>query len=209
MNFSTIPVKKPINAPEACFKAGSICAPETKPPNNAPTNGPRIMPNGPNQNPANNPILEPQTTYLLPPNFFVLQTGKILSRTAIISVNNPTTITTVHERRSLIEGANFKTNKPTHDNGGPGNIGSTEPITPIMRRIIAKAIKIGSNMSLLMLSQHPVRHSSMSHNFKGTRIIRIIQPVLRNLSSTMIMCSFIYTQHIFNRRKYSSNVMRN
>ncbi len=52
-------------------------------------NGPNIIPHGPIKNPNNNPTVAPQTTFLLPPLFFVPHIGSTLSRIDIITVIMP------------------------------------------------------------------------------------------------------------------------
>ena len=151
MNLSTIPVKNPRNAPEACLNAAFICEPEINPATNAPTKGPKIIPNGPNQKPRNRPKPAPQTTILLPPIFLVLHIGNKLSSMNTIIVNNPTNIITDQERCSFREATNFNTNKPNQDSGGPGNTGNTEPTTPTISKIMAKVINKGSNIDVYAL----------------------------------------------------------
>ena len=56
---------------------------------NAPTNGPKIIPRGPTKNPMIRPIVEPVVAALLPPNFFVMKTGRKLSKTETKAANNP------------------------------------------------------------------------------------------------------------------------
>ena len=56
---------------------------------NAPTNGPKIIPNGPTKKPTISPIVEPVIAVLLPPNFLVIKTGKILSKTETKTANIP------------------------------------------------------------------------------------------------------------------------
>lgn len=145
-NLKTIPTTNPTNDADAYLRAARKRLPDINPPTKAPIKGPRIIPSGPNQNPATSPTLEPHTTYLLPPNFLVLQTGKKLSRIATTSVNSPTTIITVQESLGFTDGINFKINNPSQDNGGPGRTGRKDPTIPTMSNIAAKAIKIGSNI---------------------------------------------------------------
>ncbi len=81
---------KPIKEPNAGFIELLGDLPSNISPRKAPTIGPIISPNGGKKNsPKNNPIAEPQIPFLDPLNFFVAQTGKILSITAENIANSP------------------------------------------------------------------------------------------------------------------------
>ena len=86
--FMPVPNRKPTREPHAVFSAGFhwlllfISSPI-----NAPRNGPKIMPIGPVKIPITSPIVDPIVDFLLPPNFFVMATGNMLSVIDTINAN--------------------------------------------------------------------------------------------------------------------------
>ena len=89
--LSPVPSKKPMKAPKAAFNTPSLLPSLLiHSPIKAPKKGPRIIPQGPVKKPRIRPIVAPLVAYLLPPNFFVMVTGKKLS-----AIETTTAITAV------------------------------------------------------------------------------------------------------------------
>ena len=86
--FMPVPNRKPTREPQAVFKAGFHCPLlSISSPKSAPRNGPIMIPKGPMKRPITSPIVEPIVDFLLPPNFFVMATGNMLSVIDTIMAN--------------------------------------------------------------------------------------------------------------------------
>lgn len=93
-----VPTKNPKNAPKADFKdTDQLLSVWISSPIKAPTKGPQIIPAGPIKNPTIKPIVEPIVALLLPPAFFVMETGKILSKIETTTATTPVIIKSVRE----------------------------------------------------------------------------------------------------------------
>lgn len=112
---------------------------------NAPAKGPAIMPIGPMKRPAIRPIVAPIVPALLPPDFLVARTGKILSRIETRTAATAQIIKTVREMSQLLE--KKASSSPTHANGAPGITGTKVPKKPMNSRRPAPA---ASKMSVIM-----------------------------------------------------------
>ena len=129
-----VPTKNPKNAPKADFKdTDQLLLVWISSPIKAPTNGPQIIPAGPIKNPTIKPIVEPSVALLLPPAFFVMVTGKILSKTDTTTATTPVIISIVREISVYPE--KYAKTKPTKANGAPGKTGTNVPKKPIQRKI--------------------------------------------------------------------------
>lgn len=78
-NLRMVPVSKPKKVPKAALIAFCEVLPTSNSPMSAPMKGPVIIPQGPMKKPIISPITLPLTPALLPPVFFVPQTGMIKS----------------------------------------------------------------------------------------------------------------------------------
>ena len=74
-SFKNEPSRKPTKEPIAALNDFFESCPPINSPIKAPTKGPMITPAGPIQKAARKPIVQPQTPYLVPPNFLVPQIG--------------------------------------------------------------------------------------------------------------------------------------
>lgn len=86
------------------------------------------------------PIVEPVVAALLPPNFFVMKTGRKLSKTETKAAKNPEIIKPEIEILQYSE--KKAASNPSHAKGAPGNTGTKVPINPTTKRIPATIAKI-------------------------------------------------------------------
>lgn len=113
---------------------------------NAPKKGPAIMPSGPAKIPTIRPIVEPQVPSLLPPDFFVNATGRMLSATETAIITTAVIMSTGIEILEQVE--NEPTNKPAHARGAPGKTGAKVPIKPTISKMPAIIVRNKSNLNV-------------------------------------------------------------
>lgn len=99
-----------------------------------------MIPKGPVKKTTISPIVEPVIAALLPPNFFVMKTGRKLSITETKTANIPA-ITNPKIDISQYSEKKARSN-PSHAKGAPGKTGTKVPINPISKRIPARIAKI-------------------------------------------------------------------
>lgn len=132
-----VPSKNPINEPIAAFKAREASSGfSISSPIKAPANGARIIKNGPKNIARKRPIVAPRTAFLLPPNFFVRNGCKTESAIVTIRAIIPVIVRTVTETLESVQKCAVKS--PAHARGTPGKIGTTQPASPVKRKIPAR-----------------------------------------------------------------------
>ena len=135
-----VPSKKPVNAPSAALNAFFVSEESLiNSPMSAPKNGPIKMKIGVRKNPTIRPIVQPQVAALLPPAFFVMSEGKILSMTVTTMAAIP--VTTRIQIPICEYTEKCAARSPAQAIGGPGSAGTTVPISPTMRRKPARITK--------------------------------------------------------------------
>ena len=140
MSFIPVESKNEMKAKKATLKEWEkLLSAASHSPNNAPKNGPIMIPHGGRMNrPAMVPIIAPRVACLEPPPHLVNQAGAKLSAivTIIVKMVNKKIIDTVTSaglRKRPIS-------KATTLSGGPGSTGAIEPMIAIVAKTTAPTI---------------------------------------------------------------------